>query len=78
MVATDVENAVAAEEVEVVLAVKIVEVSAFCAGIDFIESDRALNFYERAIDVLIVKLVVLAQSGEDRVFEVKFGHGSYQ
>jgi len=78
MVATDVENAVAAEEVEVVLAVKIVEVSAFCAGIDFIEADRALNFYERAIDVLIVKLVVLAQSGEDRVFEVKFGHGSYQ
>jgi hypothetical protein len=25
-----------------------------------------------------VKLVVLAQSGEDRVFEVKFGHGTYQ
>lgn len=78
MITADVENAVAAEEVEVVLAVKIVEVSAFCAGIDFIEADRALNFYERAIDVLIVKLVVLAKSGEDRVFEVKFGHGTYQ
>jgi hypothetical protein len=25
-----------------------------------------------------VKLVVLAQSGEDRVFEVEFGHGCYQ
>jgi hypothetical protein len=25
-----------------------------------------------------VKLVVLAKSGEDRVFEVKFGHGTYQ
>ena len=78
MVATDVEDAVAAEEVEVVLAVKIVEVSAFCAGIDLIESDRTLNFYERAIDVLVVEVVVLAQSGEDRVFEVKFGHGTYQ
>jgi hypothetical protein len=78
MVATDVEDAVAAEEVEVVLAVKIVEVRAFCAGIDFIETDGALNLYESTIDVLIVKLVVLAQSGEDRVFEVEFGHGCYQ
>jgi hypothetical protein len=25
-----------------------------------------------------VEVVVLAQSGEDRVFEVEFGHGSYQ
>jgi hypothetical protein len=25
-----------------------------------------------------VKLVVLAQSGEDRVFEVEFGHRFYQ
>jgi len=78
MVATDVEDAVAAEEVEVVLAVEIVEVSAFCAGIDFIEADRALNLYESTIDVLVVEVVVLAQSGEDRVFEVEFGHEIYQ
>jgi len=78
MITADVENAVAAEEVEVVLAVKIVEVRAFCAGIDFIETDGALNLYESTIDVLIVKLVVLAQSGEDRVFEVEFGHRFYQ
>ncbi len=78
MITADVENAVAAEEVEVVLAVEVVEIGAFSAGIDFIEADGALNFYERAIDVLIVKLVVLAQSGEDRVFEVEFGHGCYQ
>jgi hypothetical protein len=25
-----------------------------------------------------VEVVVLAQSGEDRVFEVEFGHGCYQ
>jgi len=78
MVATDVEDAVAAEEVEVVLAVEIVEVSAICAGIDLIKADGALNLYESTIDVLIVQLVVLAQSGEDRVFEVKFGHKFYQ
>jgi hypothetical protein len=75
MVATDVEDAVAAEEVEVVLAVKIVEVSAFCAGIDFIKADRSLNFDECTIDVLVVEVVVLPESGEDRVFEVEFRHG---
>ena len=78
MITADVENAVAAEEVEVVLAVEVVEIGTLCAGIDLIESDRTLNFYERAIDVLVVEVVVLAQSGEDRVFEVKFGHGTYQ
>ena len=75
MIATNVENAVAAEEVEVVLAVEIVEVGTFCAGIDFIKADRSLNFDERTIDVLIVEVVVLPESGEDRVFEIEFGHG---
>jgi len=78
MITADVENAVAAEEVEVVLAVEVVEIGTLCAGIDFIEADGALNFYERAIDVLVVEVVVLAQSGEDRVFEVEFGHRFYQ
>ena len=78
MITADVENAVAAEEVEVVLAVEVVEIGTLCAGIDLIESDRTLNFYERAIDVLVVEVVVLAQSGEDRVFEVKFGHRTYK
>ena len=59
MITADVENAVAAEEVEVVLAVEIVEVGTFGSGLDFIEPDRALNFDERTIDVLIVEVVVL-------------------
>jgi hypothetical protein len=74
MIATDVKNTVAAEEVEVVLAVEIVEVGTFCAGIDFIEADRALNFDERTIHVLVMEIVVLPEPGEDGVFEVKFRH----
>ena len=46
--------------------------------INFIEADRALNFDERTIDVLVVEVVVLPESGEDRVFEIEFGHGSYK
>jgi hypothetical protein len=78
MITADVENAVAAEEVEVVLAVEVVEVGAFRAGIDFIKADGALNLYESTIDVLIVKLVVLPQTSENSVFEIEFGHGSYE
>ena len=74
MIATNVEDAVAAEEVEVVLAVEIVEVGTFCAGINFIEADRALNFHEGTIDVFVVEVVVLPEPGEDRVFEIEFGH----
>ena len=75
MVAANIEDTVAAEEVEVVLAVEIVKVGTFCAGIDFIKADRALNFDERTIDVLVVQIVVLPESGEDRVFEIELGHG---
>ena len=54
MITADVENAVAAEEVEVVLSVEIVEVGTFRTGIDFIKADGTLNLYESTIDVLIV------------------------
>ena len=74
MIATNIEDAVATKEVEVVFAVEVIKVGTFCAGIDFIKADRALNFDERTIDVLIVKVVVLPKSGEDRVFEVEFRH----
>jgi len=74
MIATDIEDAVATEEVEVVLAVEIVEIGTFCSGIDFIEANRPLNFDERAIDVLVMEIVVLPKAGEDRVFEVEYRH----
>ena len=59
MIATNIEDAVAAEEVEVVLAVEIVKVGTLCTGIDFIKANRPLNFDERTIDVLVVQVVVL-------------------
>ncbi len=75
MVTPDIEDAVAAEEVEVVFAVEVVEVGAFRPGIDLVEADGALNLNERAVDVLVVQVVVLAQAGEDCVFQIEFGHG---
>ena len=54
MITAEIKDTVAAEEIEVVLAVEVVEVGAFGAGVDFIEADGALNFDECTIDVLVV------------------------
>jgi len=75
VVAADIEDAVAAKEVEVVLPVEVVEVSAFGPSINFIEPNGALNLDESTINEFIVQVVVLAESGEDRVFEIERGHG---
>jgi hypothetical protein len=77
MVATDIEDAVAAKEVEVVLPVEVVEVSAFGPSINFIEPDGALNLDESTIDEFIVQIVVFAQTGQDGVFEIECGHGLF-
>ncbi len=74
VVATDVEDAVAAEEVEVVLAVQVVEVGALGPGVDLVEADGALDLHEGPVHVLVVQVVVFAQPGEDGVFEVEVGH----
>jgi len=74
MVTPDIEDAVAAEEVEVVLAVEVVEVGALGAGVDLVETNRALDLHEGAVHVFVVKVVVLAQTGEDGVLEIEVGH----
>ena len=74
VVAADVEDAVAAEEVEVVLAVEVVEVGALGPGVDLVEADGALDLHKGSVHVLVVQVVVLAQPGEDGVFEVEVGH----
>ena len=75
MIATDVEDAVATEEVEVVLSVEVVEVGSFAPSIDFVETDRPLNFDEGTVYVLVMQVVILTQPGEDRVFQVEISHG---
>jgi len=75
VVAADVEDAVTTEKVEVVLTVKVVEVGSFASSIDLVETDGPLNFDECTVYVLVVQVVVLAQPGEDRVFQVEVSHG---
>ncbi len=62
MVAADVEDAVAAEEVEVVVAVAVEEVGALRASVDLIESNDPLHFDQRRIQVPLVQRVVFAEA----------------
>ena len=71
MISPDVENAVAAQKIEIRGVIHVVEVSALRPRIDFVETDDTLSGDERAIDVPLVQLVILAQSRRDDLFQVK-------
>ena len=60
MVAADIENTVAAQEIEIRLIIHIVEISALSPGIDFIEADHALRRHQGAVQMPLVQLVIFA------------------
>ncbi len=68
MVPPDVENAVAAEEIEIRLVIHVVEISAFRAGIDFVEPDDALGRNQGAVQMPLVQFVIFAESRRDDLF----------
>ena len=77
VVAADVEDAEAGEEVEVAVAFLVVEVLALGAGVDFVEADHALDLDEGAVEVAVVEGVVFAEAFFDDVFDGEgWGHGS--
>ena len=71
VVAANVEDAEAGEEIEVVLPVHVVEVRALSAGVDDVKTDGALDLDQRAIEMAVVELVVLAQARGDEVLDIK-------
>ena len=71
MIAPDVEDAEAGEEIEVILPVHVVEIGALGAGVDDVETDGALDLDQRAVEVVVVQLVVLAEARGDQVLDIK-------
>ena len=71
MIAADIEDAVAAQEIEVSGVIHVVEISALRARIDLVETDDALRRDERAIEVPLVQLVVFAEPRRDDFFQIK-------
>ena len=65
MIPSDIENAVAAKEIEVRLVIHVVEVRALCPRIDFVEPDHALRGHERAVHMPFMQLIILTQARGD-------------
>ena len=71
MVAPDVEDAVAAEEIEVFVALVVVKVGPLRPDVNPVEADGSLHLNERGVEMLAVQLVVLAHAGGHEGFEIE-------
>src|SRR5882672_5239607 len=71
VISTDVENAVAAQKIQIRLVIHVEEICAFGARIDFVETDDALRCYERAVYVPLVQFVVFAKTRGDNLLQIE-------
>src|SRR5204863_4136221 len=71
VISTDVENAVAAQKIQIRLIIHIEEICALGARIDFVETDDALRCHERAVYVPPVQLVVFAKTRGDNLLQIE-------
>src|SRR5437588_544604 len=67
MISTDVEHAVAAQEIQIRLIIHVVEIRALGAGIDFVETDDALRLHQRSVQMFFVQVVILAQARSNEI-----------
>jgi hypothetical protein len=71
MISTYVENAVAAQKIEIRLVIHVEEIRALGTRIDFVETNYALRCHERAVYVPVVQLVVFAKTRGDNLFQIE-------
>jgi hypothetical protein len=71
MVPADIENAVAAQKIEIRNIIHVVEIRALGPGIDLVEADNALGRNEGAVQMPLVQFVIFAQSRRDDLFQIK-------
>src|SRR5437762_1490054 len=71
MIPPNIENAVAAQKIEIRLVIHVVEIRALSPSIDFVETDNALRGNKRAIQMPLVQLVIFAQPRGDNLFQIK-------
>src|SRR5882724_27727 len=71
VISTDVENAVAAQKIQIRQIIHVEEICAFGARIDFVETDDALRCHERAVYVPLVQLVVFTKTRGDNLLQIE-------
>src|SRR3954462_13585328 len=71
VIASDVENAVAAQKIEIRLVIHVVEIRALRSRIHLVEPDDALGCYERAIYVPIVQFIIFAKTRGNNLLQIE-------
>src|SRR5215475_6246409 len=71
MISTDVENAVAAQKIEIRLVIHIVEIRALGPRIDFVETNDPLRCHKRAVYVPLMQFVVFAEARRDNLLQIE-------
>jgi hypothetical protein len=65
MIPSDVENAIAAQKIQVRPIIHVIEVRAFRSGVDLVEPDYSLCLDQRRVYVPLVELIIFTQSRRD-------------
>src|SRR6476646_1046920 len=71
VISTNVENAIAAQKIQIRLVIHVEEICALGTGINFVETDDALRCHERAVYVPLVQLVVFAKTRGDNLLQIE-------
>src|SRR6266550_6863620 len=71
VISTDVENAVAAQKIEIRLVIHVEEIRALSPRIDCVETDDALGCHKRAVYVPLVQFVVFAKTRGDNLLQIE-------
>src|SRR5215475_9577101 len=71
VISTDIENAIAAQEIEIRLIIHVVEISALGTRIDFVETNDALRCHKRAVYVPLVQFVIFAKTRGDNLLQIE-------
>src|SRR4030095_10456983 len=71
MISTNVENAVAAQKIEIRLVIHVVEIGALGPRIDFVETYDALRCHQRAVYVSLVQFVVFPKTRSDNLLQIE-------
>src|SRR5246127_1193426 len=71
IISTDVENAIAAQKIQIRLVIHVVEIRAVGSRIDFIETDDALRCDKSAVYVPLVQFVVFAKTRGDNLLKIE-------
>src|SRR6476469_7728197 len=75
VISTNVENAIAAQKIQIRLVIHVEEKCALGAGINFVETDDALRCHQRAVYVPLVQLVVFAKTRGDNLLKIESHEG---